>query len=407
MRGKLFLLIFLLPFFGKGQGDTLENKYLLNFVIPDMPAYKSLGIENSKLLRPSDVKEFSLMLSPFFNNGKGAIPKNFGLEFAPWKIASKTWTLSDYNTKSIKRFFYNSSFSIASAVDSTDYPSKISIGYRFSVLSKAADVIRIAFNNSSEFSVKAEESILLKTYLKAYWISQVVKPLVPAIHRDEYFDTHQKEFYSFLASIDPSNPSLSNQIKALILDTRRIFGEDFDFKQFEKLTFEDVRGALIQKLITEYKNKNWNAARLDAAIAWVGESKDSVVSNSRFSSFNVWITSALKLGQKGQLLIGSNLRLPNSAVDSFQHTPINFVGSVRLLMGNSDFRFFGESQWESINYGFVKNTILLNIGGELRISDKFWIVANSGVENLKSRETEKWFNRIVANMDIRYGFNFK
>lgn len=47
------------------SSDSLEKKFLLNFVVPDMPAYKGLGIEKSDLLRPADIKDFAIMLSPF------------------------------------------------------------------------------------------------------------------------------------------------------------------------------------------------------------------------------------------------------------------------------------------------------------------------------------------------------
>jgi hypothetical protein len=79
--------------------------------------------------------------------------------------------------------------------------------------------------------------------------------------------------------------------------------------------------------------------------------------------------------------------------------------SARLLLGNTAFRFFGETQWLSCNYGTVKNAVLLNLGGEIKISDKFWLIASSGVDNVKDRTSGEWYNRIVANLDLRYGLN--
>lgn len=408
MKNSILLIIFLIiSFTSAAQQDTLESKFLLDFVTPDMPAYKSLGIEKSNLLRPSDVKEFALMLSPFYNNGKAGIPKNFGVEFAPWKMASRKWTLPDYNNQLGKRFLYNSSFSLAAVSDSTKYSSKLSIGYRFALLSNKADIIRIAFDKGSDFSTKVDQAQVLKAKFKEYWIEIVVMPRPNPAELEDYFKNHQKEFYAFLASINPANKDLAKDLKALVFDTKLIFGDDFDFKQFEKLTFEKVRDALIEKLIANYQKQNWNAGRLDAALAWVGESTDSSFSNTRFSSFNVWVTGALKIGKKGQLLIGTNIKLPNHDADSTQKTPLNFTASLRLLIGNSNFRFFGETQWQKINYGIIKNSVLLNIGGELRISNKFWVVASSGIENLKDKNKTKLYNRIVSNLDLRYGFNFK
>jgi len=131
----IFLLVCTPYFVNAQEEDSLQKKFLLNFVIPDMPAYKGLGIEKSEMLRPSEIKDFAVMLNPFYNNGKGVIPKNFGIEFAPWKIASKNWTLKDYNEKGGMRFLYNSSFSLATVNDSSEYSSKIGVGYRFTIFS--------------------------------------------------------------------------------------------------------------------------------------------------------------------------------------------------------------------------------------------------------------------------------
>ncbi|HYJ38690.1 MAG TPA: hypothetical protein VEV87_08740, partial [Chitinophagaceae bacterium] len=185
-----------------------------------------------------------------------------------------------------------------------------------------------------------------------------------------------------------------------------IFGDDFRFDQLKTSTFNDVESSLLDKLILEYKNVNWNASRFDAAIAWVGESPDSAITHTRFSSFNAWATAALKLGRRGQLLIGGNLKLPNSVAGTEESNPIRFSGSARLLLGNQNFRFFGETQWQYLNYGVTQNEMLINLGGEIRISQKFWVVVSSGINNVKDRAAGDWTNQIVSNLDLRYGFNF-
>src|SRR5688572_21070857 len=205
----LGLAFFALAATANAQEDTLENRFVLDFVIPDMPAFKSLGIENSDLLRPSDVRDFAVMLSPFFQDGKGVIPKNFGLEFAPWKMASKKWTLSEYNNKPGKRFLYHSSFSIGAATDSSRFSSKLAVGYRFAILSDKADLIRIAFDKNADFDQKATDARLLKTEFENYWLDNVVDPApVGAVARIKYRDEHKKEFIAFLASINEKDKTL-------------------------------------------------------------------------------------------------------------------------------------------------------------------------------------------------------
>jgi hypothetical protein len=404
MKKILFFIIGMLTSFvvQAQESDSLEKKFLLNFVVPDMPAYKGLGIEKSDLLRPADIKDFAVMLSPFYNNGKGVIPKNFGLEFAPWKMASRKWTLKDYNDKGGKRFLYNSSFSLATVNDSTTYASKVAIGYRFTILSNKADIIRIVYDESSVLKEKADDALKLKDNLVRHWVDTVLKLKPP--QSITHADNHQEEFYKWLSEINIKDKKIHNQLKELVVEAIRIFGDSFSFADFKKMKFTEVQSKLIEKIILDYKNKNWNASRFDAALSFIGESKDSLLSNSRFSSFNLWATQALKLNKKGQLLIGINLRLPNRSVDSTQNTPLSFSLSSRILQGNSNFRFFGELQWKTMNYGVISNSVLLNMGAEIRMSERIWITAGSGVDNLKNRKAGNWYNQLAANLDLRYGF---
>ncbi|MFT3845839.1 MAG: hypothetical protein QM725_12365 [Lacibacter sp.] len=405
---KKFLLVAVIIFicvngYSQDSDTTLEKKFLLNFVVPDMPAFKGLGVEKSDLLRPSDLKDFAFMLNPFYSNGKTVIPKNFGLEFAPWKMASRNWTLKDYNEQSAKRFMYNSSFSIATSKDSSVYASKVAIGYRFTILSNKADVIRIVYDESAALKQKADDALALKNNLEDFWVLNVLKLRPP--QSINYSTEHQDDFYKWLAdSVDIKNKNLNKELKALALEAIRIFGDGFSFKDFKKMKFIDLQSKMIEKLITEYKNKNWNASRFDAAISFIAESKDSLLSNSRFSSLNLWATQAIKAGKKGQLLLGAALKMPNNAVDKTQKTPLSFSLSSRFLAGNSGFRFFGETQWKTMNYGTINNSVFLNLGAEIRVAEKFWILASSGVDNLRDKKAGNWFNQLAANIDLRYGF---
>ncbi|RYY41674.1 MAG: hypothetical protein EOO08_00675 [Chitinophagaceae bacterium] len=386
------------------QDSTLEKYYQLNFITPDMPAYKSLGVESSDLLRPSDVKELALMLSPFYNNGKVGIPKNFGLEFAPWKMASKKWTLSDYNSQGAKRFGYNSSFSIAAASDSTAYPAKLAIGYRFALLSKNADLLRSPY--VIDYSI-ADKMQKLRADLETYWFETVMQRPVGPTQVPDYLEAHKADFYTWLAGFRHKDPTQTPEVQAFVAQFEKLLGKDFDFTRFKTERLADTRDKLVQQMIENYKKKYWNATRFDFAFSWVAESQDTALSNARFSSVNVWATAGLRLGEGAQLLVGGNVRLPNAKTDSSISSPLRFALSTRLLFGNQHFRFFGEGQWKSQNYGTIENSVLLNLGGEVRLSDRFWVVASTGIENLKDRATKSLYSRLVANLDFRYGLNFR
>ena len=125
--------------FAQSPDSTILDRYMLDFVVPDMPAFKAFSTYPSNILRPADAKKFAVSLSPFYSNG-AAIPKNFAVEFSPWKLASSKWTLAEYNNKAAKRFLYRSSFSIGAVEDSTEFANKLALGYRVSFLSKRADI---------------------------------------------------------------------------------------------------------------------------------------------------------------------------------------------------------------------------------------------------------------------------
>ncbi|RYY84159.1 MAG: hypothetical protein EOO15_19980 [Chitinophagaceae bacterium] len=386
------------------QDSALEKYYQLNFITPDMPAYKSLGVEASDLLRPSDVKELALMLNPFYSSGKVGIPKNFGLEFAPWKMASKKWTLSDYNSNAKKRFGYNSSFSLAAASDSTDFPAKLALGYRFALLSKQADLLRAPF--MIDFSV-ADKLQKLRADLETYWFETVMNRPVGPVQVPDYLKAHEAEFYTWLAGFRHKDPTQTTEVQAFVAQFEKLLGKDFDFTRFKTERLAATRDKLVQLMIENYKKKYWNATRFDFAVSFVAESKDTALASVRFSSVNAWATAGLRLGDGAQLLVGGSLKLPNAKIDSTVNAPLRFSVSARLLFGNQHFRFFGEGQWKSQNYGGIENSVLLNLGGEIRLSDRFWVVASSGVENLKERSTNSLYSRLVANLDFRYGLNFR
>ena len=395
------LLVIIIKIEVKGQTGNLSDKYKLDFVIPDIPAFKALNIDPSNILRPSDVKKFAVMLAPFYNNGHPGIPKNFALEFSPWKMQSKNWLLSDYYNDGIKRLSYNSSFSLGAATDATDHPSKVAIGYRFSFLSKNADPIR------SDYITQQLDANLPGRFLRGdlitFWLTKIISQL------PSYYITHKEEFKTFLTKIgdEVAKKGLENDSSwfALKAKLQNVFGKKFRVKDLSDTLVTKYLDNSVEKIMDEYKEKFWNATRFDGALSFVGESKDSLISGTRFSSFNAWFTSSIRMKEKMQLLAGGSLKMPHGDLSENDKTPLDFNLNLRLLRGNSDFRFFAEAQLTNRNYSEIEKSFLLNLGAEIRISEKFWIMANTGLENVKEKSQDNWFNRLVANLDLRYGFN--
>ncbi|MEV4886088.1 hypothetical protein MRBLMN1_004645 [Chitinophaga ginsengisegetis] len=366
--------------------DSTEH-YLLNFSVPDMPAFKALGADPSNLLRPSDIQKFALSLSPFYSNSPGVIPRNFAVEFSPGKLTSKNWTLEDYGKR---KFWYNSSFSIGAIVDSGNVSSKLAIGYRFSIVRKKDDLLLNAAKRRAVFVAQQQAQLALREF-KNNWIIIVHKEVPPA-ERAQYGVEHDKEFWDFAENKAEAylkeNPDTALQASYDAFKK----GYDTDKKKYY---------AAVDDLIEKFKSEHWNATRLDGAIAWVGQSRDSLIKNTGFASFNTWLTWALGIGKSSQLLLGGSFSLPRSEFKD--STFINATVNVRYYLGTSGFRGFAETQFKYQNYDNLERSLLFNFGTEFRVAKSIWIVAEAGIDNyLKEKDP---FSAFIASINLRYGFN--
>src|SRR5690242_9915003 len=111
---KIMLATLLMYLAMDTMAQEADNKpvdnFLLDFSVPDMPAFKALGTDPSNILRPTDVQKFAVMFNAFRSEGETIIPRSFSLEVAPWKLTKGSWTIGEYRKSSFKRILYNSSF---------------------------------------------------------------------------------------------------------------------------------------------------------------------------------------------------------------------------------------------------------------------------------------------------------
>ncbi|GAB4029730.1 hypothetical protein GCM10028774_02330 [Spirosoma jeollabukense] len=375
-----------------------------------MPAFKALGTDPSNLLRPSDIKKFAAMLTPFYSNRTGVIPKNFALEFAPWKLASKNWKLNDYNTQIVKRFLYRSSFSFGTINDTTKYPAKLSVGYRVSFLSKRADIYRAA--EIRNLFVNTPATMVAFVNLTNHWVLNVVKPTPSIADRPSYYQKHRGEFNDFLSTLDQRlkstpDPVLQGLYDALINTCKGLPGGT-TFTDKELKNFIQVLAERADDFIEKYKKNNWNASRLDIALALAAQSPDTLISNAQFSLFSVWATWALRIHKGGQLLIGGNFTLPrtdniSSEPASKQARNVSYNANIRYYLGTQDVRGFIETQYKYKNFTVANESLLFNLGAEFRLGSMFWVVASAGIDNYLNEP--KPLNKFVSSLDLRYFFN--
>ncbi|MEJ7678402.1 MAG: hypothetical protein WKG06_11190 [Segetibacter sp.] len=141
MKRLLFLFISIaIVTIAKSQRVELLtlSKLKLNFAVPDMPAFKSLGTESSDLLRPSTVQALAITTSEFYQDRKLLLPQAFAMEISPSLLINAKKGPVELR-KYAKRAVLNSlRFSLGSSKDSSLSPSgrNLSFGLRISLIDK-------------------------------------------------------------------------------------------------------------------------------------------------------------------------------------------------------------------------------------------------------------------------------
>lgn len=354
--------------------STLLKKMTLDFSIPDMPAFKALGTNPSNILRPTDLKDFAAMIEPFYSNGNVTIPKSFAVEVAPWKIVSKKWQLNDYYNSHLKKALYNSSFSVGTnRVNDKGTASKLSIGFRTSILSKKDDWVNFAVDSISNDLINIENEVVNELEKDSTWL--------------------KKNGFSF---------PLDRRILAIDSKKQVEYAEEKDKRLAGK-----VKKVINDEIYSDFQRERengWATQRFDFAMSWVGKSPDSLVKNAAFSSFHLWGTYAMKLGKKhrSQLLLGGTATLNRTENPRNESNILKdniFTGNIRLYNGSPTLRGFVECQYKYETN--KKNKIgLINLGAELSIQQRFWISISGGFENLFGKNPVSQF---VSSIDLRYG----
>lgn len=411
---RLFIFLFIFGPLSAGAQTTdsaLTDKFLLNFSVPDMPAGKALGTDASNLLRPSDIQKFAASLAPFYSGNQAAIPKNFALEFAPWKMASRHWTIKDYN-KGGKSLLYNSAFSIATTRDTGTGASKLSVGYHLSIGSKNSDILKAIKRTYLNALLYGKQDAMFSVVdnLERHWVYNVARQPRGATNHIAYTKEHVGEFAKYIESLwgtTIADSTLKNYFSSFV----KVFnlGSQKDLHQFlndQSAFLQDPARPVnlsIDKLIQNWKDSMWNASRTDIAIAWTASSKDSLIKNAQFSALNLWFTQSCRLSNWGQLLLGGSLALPRTEKNDTVSTNASYTVNCRLYAGGQHVRGFGELQYQYQNFTAFKKSLLLNFGTEFRVGQQFWAVASAGIDNYLAVQNP--FSKLVSSLSLRYGFN--
>jgi hypothetical protein len=337
------------------KNDTLLTKSLrTDFSIPDMPAFKAIGIEPSNILRPADPKEFAIMVSDFATN-IGTLPQAFAAEFAPFRLFNPKLTIQDYQKNHV---LYNTRVSLASKKRTNSGTYDVGIGLRFTLYNGGDLKLDTEYLNrffeiqGQQVDWSAEGATLFRT-------TNNLTPIQVAMD-----SVLQKKQAKLVDSLVNARTKIKKEMPTLVA------------------------------LRKQYRDKNWNKTNFDIAYSFLGVSPDSLVKDVSVSKHLFWATLALPVKSWGQWLIGINYEGAKVKNDFFS----KYVASTRLYGGNNAIKGFIESQYkysEEVKSGFF----LFNLGTEYLFRQGMWLVFQAGLEKNTSTSIPAQF---VSNINLKF-----
>lgn len=341
MKINAILVLLLVPMMAAAAADPkiLAKDNELDFSVPDMPAFKALGTEPSKVLRPSDPEAFAASFSEFFQGSEIVVPKAFAAEFSPALLAKYgDLTLREYSDR---QRLYGVRVSIGTQRDSAG-SSLIAVGIRLPIIDAG--------------NPKADKAFLDK--LAGILRHQRQK-------REAYIDIYADSLHK--TDEDLANDTLLKKAalayaeKRLASDTLTPGGSD------SAIALERKR----------YVESHWNAEKLELAAALVDAAEDSVLEDVRFRSASFWLSYANGIGASGQWLLSFHI----SAIKekSRDEPDFNVDLNSRFYAGRNQLKAFGQLE---AGYGQAENALhwALSLGGEFSLGSGIWVEFQNGVE---------------------------
>lgn len=344
--------------------DSLVSRIPVKYAVPDLPAFNALGNEPADLLRPSTAKDISITANEFYDGKNIIIPKTFAVEFSPVKlIKGNRLTLQDYQKSAA---WYNSRISLGTFRDSFNI-SKMAIGFRTTLIDKGDP--KSEKNLQNIFNVLKDKNKFRNFYLSyavRQWAGEHPGVDVASL-ADSLYQVINAEFDSLLISKSDKLTEIRNLYEA------------------------DNLEPVIEKF---ENNSQWNAERLDIAIAAVCASPDSLAKNLKFDAFCAWITYAMPIGEKGQFLLGANAG-SNMLNDNFYW---NVSVPVRIYIGSNDLKGLAEIQY-LYKQQYNDNKLFARLGCEYRLHGNIWLNFTAGIQrNFTDNSSD-----LVSDFKIIYG----
>ena len=339
-----------------GKSDAGTAKLLqADYAVPDAPALKMLGLEDSRLLRPSSVRALTAGLS----NASGAasyVPSAFAVEFAPFMLRrGEVLSLDAYQKQP---WLYRLRTSIAASRDSSG-------GSR----SRIAAAIRFSLNDASD--LRQNETVIASILALTRW------------ERDSAVMVRNSWAAESIPFTGPKNAADSARAAKIVAT----------------LALEQRRSskALVESAKRAIEESRWNASVFDIAIGISGSTADSAARGGQFDGVSGWLTKGWALGEGRQMLLGTRGAYERDLKDT---TASDLAGTadavLRLYVGSNQYKALGELQ--GTGRATTKPRWLANFGGEFKLNSAVWVTATVGYEATGRLSS----GRMVSNWKLKF-----
>jgi len=341
------------PILSTAQSSTDSIKAgwgVLNFAVPESPAFKILGVSPSDIMRPTTTRDIAVSVGNYFLTNGGAIPKDLAVEIAP-SLFNPKLSLADYNAN---KWWYNSTISIGTK-QNPDGSYAAAVGVSTKIIDKAD--LR---SNSSMIS-----------------FDDVIGPKINAAMTDE---TNAIAFEMFRQGI-PYDTAF-NRVSRALTDTSDKNYKVYHTKIDSCILAKGINANSISQYRDSLKNALWNATVLEIGFASLFNSQDSLIKNiSSISQIGFWLTYGHRLGKKGQLLLGVNGNIRDTGAQKLNDYNIN-VGA-RIYYGGNDLKAFVDG--EVISQSYSEPIYQSDLGIEGTFFGGLWASFSLGIKKVDNQ----------------------
>ncbi|HYF30510.1 MAG TPA: hypothetical protein VD993_05290 [Chitinophagaceae bacterium] len=357
-------------FYVKKADSTVLQTVKLDFAVPDIPAFKALGTDPSNILRPSSLKELSMMFSNVRSGDKFIIPQNLAIELTPGLLVKPWYTLNEYQKNAGIRLLTKMSVSVGSDQNPETGVNSLAFGFRTVLFDKGDHRLDTEFLDTA--ILRPQDAYTAMVFA----------------NRNEYLRSNNITIAQFAAFPETTQDSI-NKI------AQELTASQYDFD-----------GA-VMKSLQEFKKKNWNAPRMDAAYSLVMQSPDTLLGSIKVNKHLVWWAWAFRPGKNNrsaQFVVGLNNSLYKANGKFFNE----FTGNFRFYIGKNRLKALAEAQYQNIDHPLMGRTETLysQVGIELAVYKSVWLHFGTGFLNALDGTAR---SQLMSNLNLYFSFpeNFK